>query len=297
MEQREKDMLMSSVLAGVIAAIILFLFDKTLGRLLPQLIDFRNIFDVTLYNIFWFFLQFLTALLSIKIATTVTKQKSTIGKVVLISLAASLIELILGRILNRFLYIPYRYLIRWALLVGAGNFCILKMSVEKKPIVLSSQPLTQPLINGANITEDMKKRNMFCRNCGNAMDRNAIVCVKCGVPKGSGNAYCPNCGKGTNPNAAVCLNCGASLANTNIIAGEGSKSKLAAGLLGIFLGGLGIHNFYLGYTKKAVIQVLLGTVGFLLLVGPVVSSIWGFVEGILILVGSISVDGNGKPLK
>lgn len=27
-----------------------------------------------------------------------------------------------------------------------------------------------------------------------------------------------------------------------------SKSKIAAGLLGIFLGGLGIHKFYLGYT-------------------------------------------------
>ena len=29
------------------------------------------------------------------------------------------------------------------------------------------------------------------------------------------------------------------------------KSKMAAGLLGIFLGAFGVHNFYLGYTTKA----------------------------------------------
>ena len=75
------------------------------------------------------------------------------------------------------------------------------------------------------------------------------------------------------------------------------KSRLAAGLLDIFLGIFGIHNFYLRYTKKAIIQVLLGTVGFIVLIGPVISGIWGFVEGILILTGKIKVDGHGNPLK
>ena len=59
------------------------------------------------------------------------------------------------------------------------------------------------------------------------------------------------------PQAAVCLNCGGSLTGTAMAAGENAKSKMAAGLLGIFLGGLGIHNFYLGYTKKAVAQLLI----------------------------------------
>ena len=76
------------------------------------------------------------------------------------------------------------------------------------------------------------------------------------------------------------------------------KSKMAAGLLGIFLGYLGIHNFYLGYTNKAIIQLLLGTLGGLLCgVGTVAAGIWGFVEGIMILTGSISVDGHGVPMK
>ena len=92
--------------------------------------------------------------------------------------------------------------------------------------------------------------NMFCWTCGSEMNENAVVCVKCGIPKDDGASYCPHCGKGTNDDAAVCFSCGCSLANT----GDGTKSKLAAGLLGIFFGSLGIHNFYSGYTKKAIIQ-------------------------------------------
>lgn len=65
---------------------------------------------------------------------------------------------------------------------------------------------------------------------------------------------------------------------------QSSKSKLAAGLLGIFLGGLGVHNFYLGNTGKAVAQLLLTLVGWILLgLGPIAAAIWGFVEGIIIL--------------
>lgn len=73
------------------------------------------------------------------------------------------------------------------------------------------------------------------------------------------------------------------------------KSKMAAGLLGIFLGSFGVHNFYLGYTGKAVAQLLITvlTCGF----GSFVSGIWGLVEGIMILSGNINVDGKNIPLK
>ena len=72
------------------------------------------------------------------------------------------------------------------------------------------------------------------------------------------------------------------------------KSKMAAGLLGIFLGSLGVHNFYLGYTNKALVQLLVSvcTCG----LGAVPMGIWGLIEGIQILTGSIVVDAKGIPL-
>lgn len=64
--------------------------------------------------------------------------------------------------------------------------------------------------------------------------------------------------------------------------------------MGIFLGALGIHNFYLGYTGKAVAQLLITLLSCGVL--SVVSAIWGLIEGIFILTGSIYTDANGIPL-
>jgi TM2 domain-containing membrane protein YozV len=71
------------------------------------------------------------------------------------------------------------------------------------------------------------------------------------------------------------------------------RSKLVAGLLGIFLGWLGIHRFYLGYSGIGVVMLLISvlTCG----VGTMITSIWGLVEGILCLTGSMT-DAYGRPL-
>jgi TM2 domain-containing membrane protein YozV len=45
----------------------------------------------------------------------------------------------------------------------------------------------------------------------------------------------------------------------------GSKSKVAAGLLAIFLGGWGIHKFYLGFTVPGLIFLLTNTIGWAIL--------------------------------
>lgn len=134
---------------------------------------------------------------------------------------------------------------------------------------------------------------MYCKNCGNQVAPDAAVCLNCGVATGAGTNFCHNCGAQTMPGAAVCTNCGVALGNAPINNVQG-KSKLAAGLLGIFLGYFGVHNFYLGNTGKAVAQLLITllTCG----MGAVVTSIWGLIEGILILTGSISTDGDGNPL-
>lgn len=105
--------------------------------------------------------------------------------------------------------------------------------------------------------------------------------------------FCTNCGKELQENQDVCLNCGVSVRKTSNNT-PGTKSKMAAGLLGIFLGSLGIHNFYLGYTGKAVAQLLISVLSCFTL--SVVSGIWGLIEGIMILSGSITTDAEGKQL-
>ena len=71
----------------------------------------------------------------------------------------------------------------------------------------------------------------------------------------------------------------------------GQKSKVAAGILGILLGALGVHNFYLGYTGKGVAQLLISVLS-LGLLSPV-SAIWGLVEGIICLTSDTKTDANG----
>lgn len=65
-----------------------------------------------------------------------------------------------------------------------------------------------------------------------------------------------------------------------------SKSKVAAGLLAIFLGGLGIHKFYLGYTTQGIILLLVTLFGAFLLIGPVVTGVISLIEGIIYLTKS-----------
>jgi TM2 domain-containing membrane protein YozV len=62
------------------------------------------------------------------------------------------------------------------------------------------------------------------------------------------------------------------------------KEKMPAGLLAILLGSLGIHKFYLGYTKEGVIMLLVSilTLGF----GAVVMEIIGIIEGVMYLTKS-----------
>jgi len=126
-------------------------------------------------------------------------------------------------------------------------------------------------------------------------------------------AECPNCGSSVASGSRRCIKCGAALdpapqpaaaaapagvppgTPAQPVAATGQKSKLAAGLLGIFLGTLGIHNFYLGRAGRGVIQLLLTifTCGY----GAIITWPWSLVESILIFTGSTATDARGVPLK
>ena len=106
--------------------------------------------------------------------------------------------------------------------------------------------------------------------------------------------YCANCGKELTDEQDICLNCGVRVKKSTTSSDPNAKSKLAAGLFGIFLGVFGVHNFYLGFTGKAVAQLLI-TVLSCGILSPV-SAIWGLIEGIMILAGNINKDANDNDL-
>ena len=109
--------------------------------------------------------------------------------------------------------------------------------------------------------------------------------------------YCSNCGAELKEGADICLKCGKIINNSRNFEGNkdpNAKSKIAAGILGILLGCFGVHNFYLGYTSKAVAQLLI-TILSCFILSPV-SAIWGLIEGIMILTGNIDTDSEGRKL-
>lgn len=66
----------------------------------------------------------------------------------------------------------------------------------------------------------------------------------------------------------------------------GQKSKVVAGLLAIFLGSLGIHKFYLGYTQAGIIMLAISLIGSLVVIGPLAMAVVALIEGILYLTKS-----------
>lgn len=64
---------------------------------------------------------------------------------------------------------------------------------------------------------------MFCKHCGSEMSEEALACPKCGHPTVE----------------------------------RGTKSKVAFVLLALFLGGLGIHRFYLGGGSNVIFGLLM----------------------------------------
>lgn len=133
---------------------------------------------------------------------------------------------------------------------------------------------------------------MFCKNCGEAMNDNQAICLKCGVKTGDGNKFCANCGKEVAENAEVCLSCGVAIkkSNSDYLAG---KDKVLIIVLLLLIGGFGVHNFVMGETKKGVTKILLNTLGAIACgIGPIICFVLLIVELVRICTDKYEVDTN-----
>ena len=131
---------------------------------------------------------------------------------------------------------------------------------------------------------------MFCNQCGGEITPGTAFCAKCGASTGGAQP-----GPATPPSpeapppgwSAPPPSAGA----------PAPRNKLVAALLGIFVGAFGVHRFYLGYTAIGIIQLILGILGIVTCgITTLASAVWGLIEGILILTGSINKDAQGRPL-
>lgn len=116
---------------------------------------------------------------------------------------------------------------------------------------------------------------MYCSKCGKEIDNEAVICPHCGVPTANYQT--------TNPTQVFVHNAPPNVMNVSIVS---PKSRMVAALLCFFLGGLGIHRFYVGKIGTGILWLCtLGFVGFGTLI-----------DFILILLGRFR-DKQGQLLK
>lgn len=101
------------------------------------------------------------------------------------------------------------------------------------------------------------------------------------VQKGIDEKFCTECGGIIRAKAEICPKCGVRQIAMNGALGSiapNGKSKVAAGLFGLLLGGLGIHKFYLGRVGQGIV--------YLIFCRTFIPTIIGFIEGIVYLAMS-----------
>jgi len=100
------------------------------------------------------------------------------------------------------------------------------------------------------------------------------------MPTGVPTKYCFACGAVLDARAEICPKCGVRQQpppGQSVDAALG-RSRVVAALLGIILGGFGIHKFYLGKIGQGII--------YLVFFWTAIPAIIGFIEGILYLTMS-----------
>jgi len=102
--------------------------------------------------------------------------------------------------------------------------------------------------------------------CGREVSDKAASCVGCGAPIGATRP--------TPPPLHAAPVYAAPYAQPQPVA----RARVAYVLLGLFLGGLGIHNFYAGYHGRAVAQLVITLLLGWLFIGLLITGLWALIE-------------------
>ena len=107
---------------------------------------------------------------------------------------------------------------------------------------------------------------MFCSNCGQALNPGSSFCAGCGAPTSTGPAAAPQ----QAPNYAQ-----PQYAPQYGQQYSTGPQRVPAGILGILLGGIGVHKFYCGKIGAGILYILF--------CWTFIPAFAGFIEGIIYL--------------
>ncbi|HTH36582.1 MAG TPA: TM2 domain-containing protein [Pyrinomonadaceae bacterium] len=118
-----------------------------------------------------------------------------------------------------------------------------------------------------------------------------VTCPTCSTQNTAMNARCTNCGTVLPPISPMPMQ---HIPQSTGAALPGAEKKIAAGICGIVLGGLGIHKFILGYQQEGIILLAVYLVAIILtlvtcgIAAPLmfIPSVIGIIEGIIYLTKS-----------
>ena len=107
--------------------------------------------------------------------------------------------------------------------------------------------------------------------------------------------YCRNCGHEIVQGSNFCTYCAHPVEEKTPVK---RKNRTLAGLLAMFLGGLGVHSFYLGHKERGFTQLVMSVVGGFCSCGiaTLVVMTWGIIEGTQLFAGFVNTDAKGNPL-
>ena len=133
---------------------------------------------------------------------------------------------------------------------------------------------------------------LTCPGCGSAVASGQAFCSTCGSktdgrPSTPSPVFCRQCGAQLQANQLFCSSCGArqdgAVVPPPVPRADGVNNlnkkhgKTTAGLLGILLGGIGLHKFYLGSWGWGILFIVS------IFILPGASALCGLIEGIIYL--------------